>query len=104
MVAMRLATIREQRTTRAVRIDGDEAVVLDAPDVGAVLRRDDWRAWAETATGDRIPLAGCVYAPLIPAPDKILCVGLNYKSHIVETGAETPAFPTLFAKFRGSLV
>ncbi len=101
---MRLATIRQAGGTRAVRIDGDEAVELDAPDVGAVLRREDWRSWAESAGGSRSPLADHEYAVLIPNPDKIVCVGLNYKSHIAETGAETPAFPTLFAKYRSSLV
>ncbi|HVM54344.1 MAG TPA: fumarylacetoacetate hydrolase family protein [Acidimicrobiales bacterium] len=101
---MRLATIREGDGTRAVRIDGDEIVDLGAPDVGAVLRRPDWLPWAAGAEGRRDPLIGCEYAPLVTAPDKIVCVGLNYKSHIAETGATTPAFPTLFAKYRGALV
>ena len=101
---MRLATIRQAGGTRAVRIDGDEAVELDAPDVGAVLRRDDWRTWAESAGGSRSAVTDHDYAPLVPYPDKIVCVGLNYKSHINETGAPTPEFPTLFAKYRASLV
>ena len=104
MVAMKLATIRQAEGTRAVRVDGDEVVELDAPDVGALLQRDDWRAQAESASGRRSPLANHEYATLIPNPDKIVCVGLNYKSHIAETGAETPEFPTLFAKYRASLV
>lgn len=104
MVAMKLATIRDGGATRAVRVDGDDAVEVDAADVGAVLRRDGWRAWAEAAEGTRRPVDGLDYAPLIPAPDKIICVGLNYHGHIKETGAATPEFPTLFAKFRGSLV
>lgn len=104
MVAMKLATIRTAGGTRAVRVDDDEVVELDAPDVGTLLRREDWRADAESAGGSRSPLAGHEYATLIPAPDKIICVGLNYKSHIAETGAETPEFPTLFAKYRASLV
>lgn len=101
---MRLATIRVDGATRAVRVDGDLAVVLDEPDVGAVLRRPDWRRWAASAAGESRPLAAVDYAPLIPAPDKVVCVGLNYKSHIAETGAATPAHPTLFAKLRGALV
>src|SRR5258706_9619840 len=101
---MRLATIRDGARTLAVRIDGDDAVELEADDVGDVLRRRDWRSWSEAATGRRRPVAGVDYAPLISRPDKIICVGLNYKSHILETGAETPEYPTLFAKFRSSLV
>ena len=40
---MRLATIRTGGTTTAIRLDGDEAVELDAPDVGAVLHWESWR-------------------------------------------------------------
>jgi acylpyruvate hydrolase len=101
---MRLATIRDGARTLAVRMEGDEAIDVGAPDVGAVLERGDWRSWAASATGASRPVAGLDYAPLITRPDKIICVGLNYKSHILETGAETPEFPTLFAKFRTSLV
>lgn len=104
MVAMKLATIRDGSRTLAVRIDGDEAVELGDPDVGAVLGRSGWQAWASAADGARRPVDGLDYAPLIPSPDKVICVGLNYKSHIVETGAETPDHPTLFAKFRSALV
>jgi acylpyruvate hydrolase len=104
MVAMKLATIRDGARTIAVRIDEDGAVDLDAADVGALLRTDGWRARAEAANGPSRPLDGLDYAPLIPTPDKIICVGLNYKGHIAETGAETPPHPILFAKYRASLV
>ena len=104
MVAMKMATIRDGARTVAVRIEGDEAVELGESEVGIILGRDGWRSWAEAATGPRRSATGLDYAALIPAPDKIICVGLNYKSHILETGAETPEFPTLFAKYRGALV
>ncbi len=101
---MKLATIRDGGATVAVRIDGDEAVELGADDVGAVLRRDGWRTWAEAADGPRRPVADLDYAPLVPRPDKIVCVGLNYRTHILETGREPPEHPTLFAKYRSSLI
>jgi 2-keto-4-pentenoate hydratase/2-oxohepta-3-ene-1,7-dioic acid hydratase in catechol pathway len=41
--------------------------------------------------------------PPIPDPDKIICLGLNYKSHIRETSLATADVPILFAKFRNSL-
>jgi acylpyruvate hydrolase len=104
MVAMKLATIRRAGRTHAVRIEGDEAVELGVPDVGAVLRHQSWPAWAASTDGQRYPLDGLDYAPLVTHPDKIICVGLNYRSHIEETGAETPAHPTLFAKLRASLI
>ena len=35
----------------------------------------------------------------IPRPGKIVCVGLNYKDHAEEQGAELPAAPLFFAKY-----
>jgi acylpyruvate hydrolase len=102
---MRLATVREgDGETRAVRIEGDEAVELGVGDVGEVLRRDDWRDWAERATGPRRAVDGLDYAPLVPRPDKIVCVGLNYRSHILEREHRLPDHPTLFAKYRQALI
>ena len=101
---MRLATIRDGDRTLAVRADGDEAVELPAADVREVLGRDGWQDWAAAPGGPRRPIAGLDFAPLIPSPDKIVCVGLNYRSHIQETGREEPTHPTLFAKFRSALI
>ena len=100
---MKLATIRTDGGTRAVRIDDVGATMLDHPDVGALLATDDWHERAG-ATGEVIHLAGLDYAPVVPRPDKIICVGLNYRSHILEMGREIPDFPTVFAKYQGSLI
>jgi 2-keto-4-pentenoate hydratase/2-oxohepta-3-ene-1,7-dioic acid hydratase in catechol pathway len=40
----------------------------------------------------------------IPRPGKIVCVGLNYRDHAEEQGAELPAAPLLFAKFTTALI
>jgi acylpyruvate hydrolase len=101
---MKLATIRDGGRTTAVRIDGDEALEVGAADVGELLRRPGWEREAASATGAGRRVAGLDYAPLILNPDKIICVGLNYRSHILETGRELPTHPTLFAKFRSSLI
>jgi 2-keto-4-pentenoate hydratase/2-oxohepta-3-ene-1,7-dioic acid hydratase in catechol pathway len=42
--------------------------------------------------------------PPIPRSQRIICVGLNYKSHIAETGRETPEYPMLFSRYPDSLV
>lgn len=42
--------------------------------------------------------------PVIPNPDKIICVGLNYHDHIVETGREETPNPVLFARYAGSQI
>jgi len=105
---MRLATVRLEGTTSAVRIDGDEVTVLDAPDVGALLAKPDWRrSAAETVPlGEVEPLAldALDYGPLVPRPGRIVCVGQNYREHIAEMGGTPPEYPTLFAKYASSLV
>ena len=101
---MKLATIRTAGTTRAVRVDDGTLVDLGLPDVGAVLERPDWRQWAAGASGPTLPLAGADFAPLVTAPSKVVCVGLNYRNHIQEMGRDLPTHPTLFAKFADALI
>ena len=101
---MKLLTIREPHgRTRAARLDGDELTLLDAPDVGALLAAGGLEG-ARTATGESRPLAGADLAPLVLRPPKVVCVGLNYRSHISETGLPMPAAPNYFAKFARSLI
>ncbi|MBE8476119.1 fumarylacetoacetate hydrolase family protein [Streptomyces justiciae] len=104
---MRLSTVRlaDGRHTAAARQEGDELVLLPHSDIGALLATgDDWQERAATTDGERLPLAGASLAPLVPHPNKIVCLGLNYATHIREMGRPTPAHPTLFAKYDGSLV
>ena len=102
---MKLATIRKGASTTAVRIDDDRAVeVSGAADLGELLGDPDWRRRAGSASGASHHLAELDYAPLVPRPDKIVCVGLNYRNHILEMGREPPEYPTLFAKYRSALI
>jgi 2-keto-4-pentenoate hydratase/2-oxohepta-3-ene-1,7-dioic acid hydratase in catechol pathway len=41
--------------------------------------------------------------PPIPDPDKIICLGLNYRGHAEEAGLKPPEIPILFAKYRNAL-
>jgi acylpyruvate hydrolase len=97
--AMRFATVRTGDGTRAARVDGDTLVELEAPDVGAMLGRRDARE-----TGRVQAVATADIAPVVTHPGKIICQGLNYRSHILEMGHELPRYPTLFAKFREALI
>jgi acylpyruvate hydrolase len=101
---VRLATVRTRSGTRAVRLDADAAVETGDVDVRAVLERPDWRAHAAAASGPAHQPGELDYAPLVPSPEKIICVGLNYADHIGETGASTPEYPTFFAKFAPALI
>jgi 2-keto-4-pentenoate hydratase/2-oxohepta-3-ene-1,7-dioic acid hydratase in catechol pathway len=43
------------------------------------------------------------YGPLVTRPEKIVCVGLNYRKHAAEIGAPVPRQPVLFSKFNTTL-
>jgi acylpyruvate hydrolase len=101
---MRLATIRTAAGPRAVRIDGETAVECGPADVGALLAEPDWLEIAAAGNRVRHHADEVQYAPVVPKPGKIICVGLNYRSHITEMGRELPAYPTLFAKFPEVLI
>jgi acylpyruvate hydrolase len=101
---MRLATIRTAGGTAAVRMDGDTAIEIGVRDVGALLADPGWRERAAAADGLLHVAEGLDYAPVVPRPGKIVCVGLNYRTHIQEMGRELPTHPTLFAKFAEALI
>src|SRR5919108_1777891 len=44
------------------------------------------------------------WLPVIPNPDKIICVGLNYQDHVVETGRENTEQPAIFLRVAESQV
>lgn len=101
---MKLATIRTATGTAAVRVDVDELVEIGHSDVGALLQHADWRDIAAKAAGARHALAEADFAPLIPNAGKVVCVGLNYRNHILEMGREIPEYPTLFTKYPEALI
>lgn len=71
-----------------------------------LLAMPDGLAQARAASGDTPDhaFADIAFAPVIPNPDKIICVGLNYRDHVAETGRTETVHPTLFARFAGSQV
>lgn len=111
---MRLVTYSSDRGPRAgIRTEDG---VIDAWDlIGsedetslkaliATKRLDEVRAAVEAGSGEPVsPGPVDILAPL-PDPDKIICVGLNYRAHAEETGAGIPKAPTIFAKYRNALV
>jgi 2-keto-4-pentenoate hydratase/2-oxohepta-3-ene-1,7-dioic acid hydratase in catechol pathway len=109
---MRLVSYRgEEGVCAGVRVvDG----ILDA---GALLGERPWSLRRLIEEGrleelaertkrgaDLEPASVMRLLPPVPDPDKIICIGLNYRSHAEEQGVEPPAQPTFFAKFRNALV
>ena len=102
---MELVTIRQGAQTRAGRVEQDQVVLLDVPTVKEVLTDPDGLARAAVAdSGETVPLETADLAPVVPKPDKIVCVGVNYRDHISEMGREVPGHPTYFAKYARALV
>lgn len=99
-----MATIRRNGTTVAVRVEGREYVTLPAADVGGLFALDGWLEIAEGEAGDRGSFDDADVAPVVSRPGKIVCVGLNYRDHILEMQRELPEHPTLFAKFADALI
>ena len=101
---MRFATIRTGAGTTAARLDGDTLIPLDVVDVGELLATGDPGAVAATVGAAAVPASEADFAPVVITPSKVICVGLNYRTHIAETGRELPEYPTLFAKFAQTLM
>ena len=62
------------------------------------------RAAEALAGGGSLDEAAITCLPPVDAPQKIVCVGLNYRDHSAESGFEQPDYPTLFGRFNSSLI
>ena len=66
------------------------------------LLADDALDEAAAMEAPVLALADVTFLPVIPDPDRIFCVGINYASHIAETGRETPSHPMIFVRWPSS--
>lgn len=76
------------------------------PDLASVLRAGAL-AELEAAVrdgGTQVPLGAVQALPVIPAPGKIFCVGLNYKTHVAEMKRADAEYPAIFVRFADSLI
>jgi 2-keto-4-pentenoate hydratase/2-oxohepta-3-ene-1,7-dioic acid hydratase in catechol pathway len=91
-------------------ISGEGVVALNKrvrqPNLRAALaagKMDAMRKAAQEAEPDH-KLADITFRPAIPTPGKILCAGINYRSHAAETGRELPMQPSMFVRFTDTLI
>jgi 2-keto-4-pentenoate hydratase/2-oxohepta-3-ene-1,7-dioic acid hydratase in catechol pathway len=89
---------------------GDGVVTMSGRSRYATLRAameadavDEIRRAAEGQRPDH-KLADVRFLPAIPDPQKILCAGINYRSHAAETGRDIPKAPSMFVRFTDTLV
>ncbi len=73
-------------------VRGDTVEVLDASDLSEVVRE------GSRTTGSSLHLQGLRVLAPVARPSKVICVGLNYRSHILEMGWELPKVPIIFTK------
>ncbi len=75
----------------------DLRALLETKGVGAV------KNWIKNKKPDT-SLSKVTLLPVIGNPDKVLCIGLNYKTHIAETGRSDSPYPTIFTRFTNTQV
>ena len=111
---MRFTTFLLLGQPRLGVVDGDFVVDLHAarPKVPADLRAaleagvdliEQARA-ALASPAARLPLHALTFAPLVPEPGKIICLGLNYFDHAKEGGRDKPDYPWFFFRGKSSLI
>ncbi|GLH79574.1 5-carboxymethyl-2-hydroxymuconate isomerase [Bradyrhizobium sp. SSBR45G] len=106
---MKFASFTIQNTPSWGLVEGDTIADLGAalrdrfPDLKSAIAADALPEAAAAASGARRhPLSAITYLPVIPNPDKILCIGLNYETHRKETGRSEVENPTVFGRFANS--
>jgi acylpyruvate hydrolase len=104
---MRLATLATEEGPTAVVVRDDGAVRINGyRDIGELLRDGAGglqAARAAARTGTAAPLEPARLLRPVLEPGAVVCVGLNYRTHILEMGRDLPAVPTLFSKLPRAL-
>lgn len=107
---MKLATIQLDDRAVCGRVDGAELIIpaqsflRQCPtlqDVLAAQRVADLPAAGES---QRVRLDAVQFLPPIPAPAKVICVGVNFMAHMREMGRPEPKYPLLFTRYPDTLV
>jgi 2-keto-4-pentenoate hydratase/2-oxohepta-3-ene-1,7-dioic acid hydratase in catechol pathway len=81
------------RAGRVLSLEGSLQQLVEAGSLAGV----------DVPDGDGVPLEDVELLPPIERPSKLVCIGLNYRAHAEEQGAEPPETPTFFAKFANAL-
>jgi acylpyruvate hydrolase len=111
---VRLVTYEDGGAARGGVLLGEEIVPLAELDAPALSVRGLLEASSQpelialgqraAAATKRIQRADVTLLAPVPDPEKIICLGLNYRDHAAETGQDPPAAPMWFAKFANSLI
>ncbi|MGH9433687.1 MAG: fumarylacetoacetate hydrolase family protein [Terriglobia bacterium] len=110
---MRFVTFVRDGSAEVGLVSGENIVSLEAagfPSLLAVIEGgadalQRVRRWIEKADADQVISVNKVRlrAPL-PRPPKIICIGLNYRDHAVESKMDIPTVPTVFSKYATAVI
>lgn len=81
---------------------GPAFVAKGMPSILSVLEQQalgSLAAEVEARKGTETPISGVQLEPVIPEPGQILCIGLNYQTHLEETQREPSGYPTVFVRY-----
>ena len=109
---MRLASFRTRDRDSYGVVEGDRIIDVgyrlasQHPTLRLAVAALGLRAIAEAAAASEVwhRAEDLSWLPPIADPLKVLCVGLNYRSHVLETGRQPPLKPLLFTRFANSQV
>lgn len=107
---MKIASFVYQNRPTYGAVDGDQVIDLESlkPHLGLDLKeaiaRNRLNELDATALDGlpRVPLSEITFLPVIANPGKVLCIGINYATHVRETGRDMPTYPMIFTRFADS--
>lgn len=99
---MRYANVEVDGAVRAAEVRDGAVAPLEG--VAPISAGFDLDALAAAPRGPRVALEDVRLRPPVLAPGKVICLGLNYRGHVQETGRDLPGYPVLFAKFADAIV
>jgi acylpyruvate hydrolase len=107
---MRIVTYRSDRGPRAgllldgAMVDAWDALGGEGSSVRELLEAHRLGELEDLDTATGAALDDVELLPPVPDPEKIVCIGLNYRAHAAEAGIDPPDAPAIFGKYRNALV
>lgn len=87
-----------------IKAPADMHAVIEGADCAPLVKLVQRALADKRGAGVWVPESRARFAPAVPRPGKIICVGLNYRRHAQETGNPIPPVPILFNKYNTALV
>lgn len=100
---VKLVSFLTNNVPTAGLLEGDNVIPLQGSCNEVLASLPDVPSRRDGEAGQSVSLSELTLLPCVPAPEKIICIGLNYADHAKESGAAIPAEPVVFSKFATAL-